>query len=361
MFDRRPHGSNEPGEPRLAALLTAALPLTTVRGTVLIGILGCGRAAEQLYLPALARIADARLTAAYDPGPERRELIARAAPGCRPFDTAEALLSARVVDAVIVSSPAETHADLAVLALQARVPVLVDVPLTTTLDQAAWLRGEERASRGAVMVGFNRRWWAPAAALRQFLAGQPEDPGATAETVLVSARQRGPDSGTADALHDLVVHHMDLLRFLMDREFATIQAQRDATGLLTLEMTFLGGGSAICRVRFGERTEETVRVSVGGRLYVLRAGSGRYRPAGGLGRRLLDGTDAIRRRLRDRQESLMASHERQLRGFLAMARGEARPVPGTVDGIAVVQAVEAARVSLDHGGAVVEVPATPEV
>ena len=328
--------------------------------TVLIGILGCGRAAERLYLPALARIPDARLTAAFDPGPERRELIARAAPGCRPFAAAEALLSARVVDAVIVSSPPETHAELSVLALRAGVSALIDAPLTTTLDQAAWLRGEERASRASVMVGFNRRWWAPATALRHALAGQAEDPGATVETVLVSDRHRGIDSGSADALHDLVVHPLDLLRYVMDREFATIRAQRDATGLLTLEMSFLGGGSAVCRVGFGERPEETVRVAAGGRLYLLRAGSDRYRPAGGVGRRVLDAADAIRRRLKGGRETLMASHERQLRGFLAMVRGEARPTPGTVDGIAVVQAVEAARVSLEHGGAAIEVPATPD-
>jgi predicted dehydrogenase len=332
-----------------------------VSGTVLIGILGCGRAAERLHLPALARIADARLTAAYDPGPERRDLIARAAPGCRPFGAPKALLSARVVDAVIVSSPAEIHAELAVLALQAGIPVLIDAPLTATLDQAAWLRGEERASRASAMVGFNRRWWAPATALRQELAGQAEDPGATAETVLVSDRQRGTESGSADALHDLVVHHLDLLRYIMDREFATISAQRDATGILTLDMSFLGGGSATCRAGFGERPEESVRVTAGGRSYLLVAGSERYRPAAGAGRRTLDSVDAVRRRLRGGQDTLVSSHERQLRGFLAMVRGDARPSPGTVDGIAVVQAVEAARVSLENGGAAIEVPATPDL
>ena len=49
----------------------------------------------------------------------------------------------------------------------------------------------------------------------------------------------------------------------MDREFATIRAQRDAAGLLTLEMTFHGGGTAVCRAGFGERAEESVTVTTG--------------------------------------------------------------------------------------------------
>ena len=326
---------------------------------VLIGILGCGRAAERLHLPSLARIRDARLTAAYDPGPERRDLIARAAPGCRPFDSAEALLSARVVDAVIVASPPETHADLTVRALQAGVPALVDAPLTPTLDEAAWLRGEERAASVAAMVGFNRRWWPPATALRAHLTGGADKSGASADTLLISDRHRGGDSGSVDALHDLVVHHLDLLRYLMDREFGTMRAQRDAAGLLTLEMTFQGGGSAVCRAGFGEQAEESVTVTTGGRRYVLRTGSDRHSPADGAARRALDALDATRRKLQRRRDSLAGSYERQLRGFLALVRGEARPTPGTVDGIAAVQAVEAARLSLEHGGTDIEVPPTP--
>jgi predicted dehydrogenase len=332
-----------------------------VSAAVLVGILGCGRAAERLHLPALARIPGARLTAAYDPGPERRDLIARAAPGCRPFESAQALLSARVVDAVIVASPAETHAELTVLALQSGIPALVDAPLTPTIDEAAWLRGEERAAGAAAVVGFNRRWWPPAMALRSRLAEGADDAGASADALLISDRHRGAEPGSVDALHDLVVHHLDLLRYLMDREFATMRAQRDAAGVLALEMTFLGGGSAVCRAGFGEQPEESVTVVTGGRRYVLRAGSDRHSPAEGAARRALDAVDSVRRRVKRQADSLAGSYERQLRGFLAVVRGEARPNPGTVDGIAAVQAVEAARLSLDNGGTDIEVPPTPSV
>ena len=326
---------------------------------VLIGILGCGRAAERLHLPALARISDARLTAAYDPGPERRDLIARAAPGCRSFESAEGLLAARVVDAVIVASPPETHAELTVQALQAGVPVLIDPPLTPTLEDAAWLRAEERGANVPAMIGFNRRWWAPAETLRGRLALAPEDPAATAETMLVTDRTRGAEAGSVDALHDLIIHHIDLVRYLMDREFATLTAQQDASGLLTVAITFHGGGMATCRARFGEAAEESVSVTNSGERYVIQAGSGRHSPPDGPARRAWDALDAVRRRLRGRRDGLIESYERQLRGFIAVVRGEAAASPSTIDGVASVQAVEAARLSLAHGGNEIVVPAAP--
>ena len=48
-------------------------------------------------------------------------------------------------------------------------------------------------------------------------------------------------------------------------------AQQDAAGLLTLAMTFQGGGTATCRARFGEEAEESVSVTTGGERYVIRA------------------------------------------------------------------------------------------
>jgi predicted dehydrogenase len=329
-------------------------------GAVLIGILGCGRAAERLHIPALARLPDARLTAAYDPLPERRDLVARAAPGCRAFASAEALLAARVVDAVIVASPPETHAELAILALQAGLPVLVEKPLAPSLEEASWLRAEERAARVPVMVGFNRRWWEPAESLRRTLALAQEDAAASVETTIVSDLDGwGAVHSPPDPLDDLAVHHFDLLRYLLDREIATVRAHRDAAREISLELTFHGGASARCRAGFGGRSEERLSIGTNGRGYAIRAASERHWPAGGPIRRALDLADTVRRRLLGRRGGLTRSYERQMVAFVAAVRGNAPASPGTTDGIAALQATEAARLSLEHGGAEIEIPPTP--
>ena len=168
-------------------------------------------------------LASARLTAACDPCPERRDLVARAAPGAGPSPSAEALLAARVGGRrhrrVAEGDPRRAH----LKALQAGVPVLVGRcrwPPPSTRQPGCGR--QERAAKVPMMVGFNRRWWEPAEALRHHRV-------ASARTTRRRPRQSssatgsGAEGGPADALHDLAVHHLDLLRYLLDREIATIK------------------------------------------------------------------------------------------------------------------------------------------
>src|SRR5882724_8025098 len=250
-------------------------------GAVLIGILGCGRAAERLHLPALQRIGEARLTAAYDPLPERRDLIARAAPGCRPFGSAEALLAARVVDAVIVAAPPAAHAELAELAVLARLPVLIEKPLATSVEEAIRVAEVERVVRRTVMVGFNRRWWEPAQALHHALT-QGGDVPATAESLIVSDLATwGALAAPGNPLEDLAVHHLHLLPYLLDQDIASVRADRVGPQEIELLLAFRGGSRARCIAGFGPRSEEHVAVDAGGRRYAIEAGSERISPAGG--------------------------------------------------------------------------------
>jgi predicted dehydrogenase len=331
-------------------------------GAVLIGILGCGRAAERLHVPALRRMGDALLTAAYDPLPERRELIARAAPGCRPFGSPEELLAARVVDAVIVAAPPEAHAELAELVLRAGLPVLIEKPLAASLEEAIRVAEVERSVRQTVMVGFNRRWWEPAQALHRALA-QGDNAPPTVESLIVSdLASWGPLAAPANPLEDLAVHHLHLLPYLLDQDIESVRADRVGPQEIELMLTFRGGSKARCVAGFGPKSQERVEVSAGGRRYVIKAGSEHIRPAGGAMRAMLDVHDAIRRRLVGGSGSLKRSYERQLRAFLdciQAGRGALPATPGTADGIAAMLAIEAARTSLATHGAETPVPPVP--
>jgi predicted dehydrogenase len=329
---------------------------------VLIGVLGCGRAAERLHIPAILRMRDARLTAVCDPVPERRQLLARIAPGCRAFASAEELLAARVVDAVIVASPPETHARLAELALQAGLPVLVEKPLAASLNEALGLAELERKVRQPVMVGFNRRWWEPAQVLHRALSRCGDAP-VKLETLIVSDLAAwGAAESPADPLDDLAVHHLHLLPYLLDRVIATVRAHRPGPRDIELTLRFHGGSEARCLAGFGPSSDERVAVEAGGRHFSIRTGSGRIRPAGGAFRTALDVADAVQRRVLGGRGSLTRSYERQLRAFLdwvQAGRGALAVSPGTVDGIAVMLAVQAARESLARDGAEISVPYAP--
>ena len=316
-------------------------------GTVLLGLLGCGRAAERFYSPAIGRLTNARLTAAYDPQADRRQFIARSAPGCRPFDSVEALIEARVVDAVVIAAPADAHGTLAVRALGAGLPVLLDPPLASSPEEAEWIREAEGIVHLPVMVAFNRRWWAPAERVRRALgraaefevddrerprerpAGRRPVPGPHP-----ASRSRAPSAGAGDR----------------DRE----RAARDAGGGRG-SCDLPGGGVAVCRAGLGERPAERITIHAGRRSFEIRAGSERFWPAGGPGRRALDLAVSAPRRVLGHRDGLARSYEAMLSAFVKRVGSRAGVGPGTGDGMAVMLAIEAVRRSLAHGGVQTEV------
>lgn len=145
--------------------------MSGVSGPLRLAIFGCGRAAERLYVPALAHVPEARLVAAFDPVAARRELIAGATADCRAYASAEALLQNAHVDAVIVASPPETHLAAATLALCAGVPVLVEKPLATSYADCAALCALAERQGTLLAVGYNSRY-APVAGLMKRLLNE---------------------------------------------------------------------------------------------------------------------------------------------------------------------------------------------
>jgi predicted dehydrogenase len=320
-------------------------------GAVLLGFLGCERSAERFHLPAIARLTNARLTAAYDARPEQRQRIARMAPGCRPFDTPEALLAARVVDAVIVASPPGSQASLAVMALGAGVPVLIEPPLAASLEEAEWIREAERAVRLPVMVGFTRRWWPPVNRLRLAVSG-PKQEELRVDSEIVF------DVGDADPFLTLA-DHLDVVRYVADREFATVSGRHEAPGEVLADIIFHGGGKAICGARPGVQPGERISVRFGTRSYEIKSGSERFSPATGPWRQALDLADSLLRRVLPSRDRTTWLYQEQLRAFIGAIQSRTGASPGVTDGVAVLLATEALRRSLEDGGAETPVPATP--
>jgi len=332
--------------------------------TVLLGLLGCGPRAERVHLPAIRALAGVRLTAVYDPSPERRDSIARMAPGCRPVPSPEALFETRAVDAVIVAAPLAKRASLAVQSLGAGVPVLIDPPMAASTDEGLWIREAERIARLPVMVGYNRRRWRPVEVVRRALASNPAegDPAPTIESTILRRSEPGAGAGSdgldAALLADLDLH-LDLVRHLMAREIAAVSARRDPLEQVQVEATFHGGGTASCRAGRAERAQERVLIRAGSRAFELRAGSDRARPSGGTARAAIDMADATGRKLTSAQDSLARSYERQLEAFVDAVGARAKIAPGTTDGLAALLAADAVRRSLAEGSVEREVPLVP--
>jgi len=326
-----------------------------VTGPLRIGLIGCGRAAERLWLPTFRAVGEARLTAVVDPRAERGDLIASAMPTCRRVESPEALFGGGDVDAVIVATPAETHFALACSGIQAGIPLLVEKPLVSTVNQALELEALRQATKATVMVGFNRRWWLPIRRLREQLQGRGPSP-VQAELVFVTQADRwAAVAGVPDLLDDLATHQLDLLRFLLGHEIGSVAARRIGGRDVRMEVSLSDGSVATCRVSHDGSPEESVRVAAEPLSAWIYAKSDRMVPPGGATRFALDLGGRAWRRLAGRPSSLLRSFEYELRGFIATIRERTEPNPGVQDAIAVARAVAAARRSLATGG----LPVTP--
>ncbi len=118
-----------------------------------IATIGAGRAFQRLYLPALKAVPGLHLVAAADPSSTARAGLPSP---IRPYSSLAALLAIEDCQALLVLSPGSLHAEHAALALERSLPVLLEKPSATCLeDLATWPPAWHRL----VTPARPRRYW----------------------------------------------------------------------------------------------------------------------------------------------------------------------------------------------------------
>lgn len=115
-------------------------------GTVSLAVVGLGRWGSN-YLRTLATLPGARVAAVVDPSAAARESASLLAPRSQAFPSLGDALAHSKPDGVIVATPSETHATIALTALEQGLAVLVEKPVATTLRDAVPLSRAEFKSR----------------------------------------------------------------------------------------------------------------------------------------------------------------------------------------------------------------------
>ena len=188
-----------------------------------IGLLGAGRIGRIRGLNVAAR-ADAQLVALADASAEAAASLAGAT-GAK-VATADAILADREIDAVLICTPTDTHADLIEKAVLAGKAVFCEKPVD--LDAARIRRCLDVVAKAGkpLMIGFNRRFDPNFAALRRRLhAGEI----GAIEIVSVISRDPSPPpaeyvSRSGGLFRDMMIHDFDMARFLLGEEPAEVYA-----------------------------------------------------------------------------------------------------------------------------------------
>lgn len=134
------------------------------------------------------------------------------------------------IDAVIIASSTDTHAELLRRAVDADLAVLCEKPIDLDLDRAreATAYAQDRGVRA--MVDFNRRFDRDYAELRSAVAA-----GAIGDVELIQLTSRGPAVPPLDyiavsggQMRDQAVHFFDLVRWITGQDPTSVQAMGSA-------------------------------------------------------------------------------------------------------------------------------------
>jgi len=225
-----------------------------VRGAKpVVGVIGAGQFARLILLPAI-RAAGARVAAVASAGGVSCLHAARRFGASEATTDVARILDSPAVDAVFIATRHDSHAALAVRALEAGKHVFVEKPLAIDADGLALVEAAHRAASGLqLMVGFNRRFAPHARHARRLLAARSE-PVAIHMTINAGALPadhwtRDPAIGGGRILGE-GCHFVDLALFLVGRPIVATQklplgAGRGATGDgATLCLTFADGSVA---------------------------------------------------------------------------------------------------------------------
>lgn len=197
--------------------LSAAHP-RAVKRPLKLGIIGAGQFAKGVLLPAFAKHKSARFHAfCTSSGYTSKDVAERYGASYCTSDPSE-IICDEEIDAVLIATRHNQHAPLAVKALRAGKAVFVEKPLALTQESLASLCEVVREVEAPrLMVGFNRRFSALAAQLKEFFAGCHEP---KFISYRVNAGAFPPESWVLDPVEGggriigEVCHFVDLICFL---------------------------------------------------------------------------------------------------------------------------------------------------
>jgi myo-inositol 2-dehydrogenase/D-chiro-inositol 1-dehydrogenase len=188
-----------------------------------IGLLGCGRIG-QVHARSLGQIDGATVTAVADAFAEPAQALAEKT-GAMVLD-AQSLVDSDTVDAVVIGTPTDTHYDLIHAAARAGKAIFCEKPVDMSADRIRdCIKVVEKADV-PFMTAFNRRFDPNFAAVQARIA---EGEIGSVEIVTIQSRDPSPPQisyieGSGGLFRDMMIHDLDMARFLLGEEPVSVYA-----------------------------------------------------------------------------------------------------------------------------------------
>jgi myo-inositol 2-dehydrogenase / D-chiro-inositol 1-dehydrogenase len=189
-----------------------------------IGLLGAGRIG-QIHGRSAAEHKSATLAAVFDVDAKAAGAIA-AGTGATVAKGIPDIIGDKSIDAVLICTPTDTHADLIEQAAKAGKAIFCEKPVDLSAERVRACLKVVADTKAKLMIGFNRRFDPSFASLQKRLAaGEVGKP----EIVTILSRDPGPPpisyiTRSGGLFRDMMIHDLDMARFLLGEEPVEVSA-----------------------------------------------------------------------------------------------------------------------------------------
>jgi myo-inositol 2-dehydrogenase/D-chiro-inositol 1-dehydrogenase len=194
-----------------------------------IGVMGCGRAAAGLHLPALAQIPGVKVTALADVNAERLKAVSEKWRIERRYGDYRELIADPSVELLLIAVPTRFHEEAFLAASASGKHIYLEKPIALDLCSADRILAAAERSPGRTAVGFNLRSHRLAQKARQVIRSGGLGRILLVRTVMVGNVRDRPDwqlrrAEGGGVVYELGVHHFDLWNFLLDAEVEHVES-----------------------------------------------------------------------------------------------------------------------------------------
>jgi myo-inositol 2-dehydrogenase/D-chiro-inositol 1-dehydrogenase len=321
-----------------------------------IGLLGAGRIG-QIHARSAAAHKAATLTAVFDVDAKAAAAVA-AETGASVASSIPAIIEDKNIDAVLICTPTDTHADLIEQAVSAGKAVFCEKPVDLDAARIRRCLATVEKSGKPLMIGFNRRFDPNFAALEKRLRA-----GEAGEIEIVTVISRDPAPPPVDYIRrsgglfrDMMIHDFDMARFLLAEEPVEVfalgsalvdKAIGEAGDVDTAAVVMKTASGRIAQISNSRRATYGYdqRIEVHGSKGMLRAGNiheTTVEIATGQGFR----ADPVQNFFLERYA---AAYRAELDAFIAACQGKAAASPTGLDGLKAQILADAATQSAQTG------------
>jgi len=325
---------------------------------VSIALLGAGRIG-QIHGRNIAASSRATLAAIADPFPDGAAALS-AATGA-PVRDPDAIFADASIDAVLIGTPTDTHADFIDRAMASGKAVFCEKPVDLSAARIRETLARVDKAGLPLMIGFNRRFDTNFAALQKRIA---DGAVGNVELVTILSRDPGPPpvsyiERSGGLFRDMMIHDFDMARFLLGEDAVEVYAMGSALvdpaigaagDVDTAAVVLKTASGKICQISNSRRATYGYdqRVEVHGSKGMLSAGNihettVRFAGASGIT------ADPVQNFFLERYA---AAYKNEIEAFIDAMTAGRKPSPNGEDGLQAQLMADAAAKSLETGKAV---------